>query len=222
MATSGTYAFSPEIAEICDEAFERCTVDPASLTARHLRSARMSLDLLFSSWANRHVPLWAVDQQTQTVTESQASYAVATGTVGILDAYMLRSGVRTELHPMSLSDYGLFASDTDESLPLGYYFDRTTSPTISLWPLPENSTDTLVYYRWRRLQDTGAAANTLDVPHRWYEAVVAGLAAKLATKFAPEREDGLVRTAEREFLLARTEDKERAPTRFKLRYGRRA
>jgi len=55
MTTSGTYLFSPPVDEVVDESFERVGVDPATLTGRHARSARMSLNLLFSDWATQGV-----------------------------------------------------------------------------------------------------------------------------------------------------------------------
>jgi hypothetical protein len=221
MASSGTYTFSPEVAEICEEAFERCGVNPEKLDIRHVRSARRSLDLLFSSWINRHVALWAVDQQSATVVQGVATVTPPAETVAILEAYIARDGSRTELVPMDREEYGLYASDTSQAMPTGFYFARTKAPSIKLWQLPENSTDTLHYYRVRRLQDVGEASNTLDIPYRWLEAVTSGLAAKLAPKYALEREPGLLQVAEMEFLRARQEDRERVPTKFRLRYGRR-
>ena len=51
MAYSGTRAFNLDISEIIEEAFERCGLQV--LTGYDLKSAKRSLNLMFSEWANR-------------------------------------------------------------------------------------------------------------------------------------------------------------------------
>jgi hypothetical protein len=219
MATSGTYAFSPEAAEFCEEAFERCGIDPAALTARHVRSARRSLDFMFSEWSNKGPHLWAVDQQSQILTASDASYTVPTGTIAILEMVIRRDGVDIPVFPMARDEYLAIPDKTAEGLPNRFFFDRVaTAPMIYLWNTPENSTDTLYYYRMRALQDVGAASNTLDIPPRWNEAVASGLAAKLAVKYAPDRIGPLTGVANARFKEATTEDRERTPTNTRVKY----
>ena len=220
MATSGTYAFSPEAQEFCEEAFERCGIDPASLTGRHLRSARRSLDLLFSEWSNKGPHLWAVDRQTQVLTASDGSYDCPAGTIAILEMSVTRDGIDTPVFPMMRDEYLAIPNKTLEGMPNRYYFDRhATTPTITLWNIPENSTDTLVYYRIRALQDVGAGANTLDIPQRWNEAVAAGLSAKLSVKYAPDRIGPLKGEAKAQLDLAMQEDRQRSPTKMRVKYN---
>ena len=56
MATSGSTSFDLNIDEIIDEAFERCGQRP--MAGYDLKTARRSLNLLFSDWGNRGVHLW--------------------------------------------------------------------------------------------------------------------------------------------------------------------
>ena len=58
MATSGTSAFDLNIDDIIEEAYERCGMRTNS--GNDLRSARRSLNLLFSEWGNRGIHLWKV------------------------------------------------------------------------------------------------------------------------------------------------------------------
>lgn len=215
MTTSGTYAADYEVSEIVDEAFERCGVDPASLTDRHSKSARRSLQLLFSEWANRGIHLWAVDTQNQTVTDGDATYTVATGTVTILEMVVRRSGTDTQVSPMSRADYLLMPDKDTEGLANQYWLDRATG-VYTLWPVPDNSTDVIYYTRLRQLQDVGNGSRTADVPFRWLEAMIAGLAAKLAMKFAPDRVSALSAFAEQQYKFAYQEDRERVDLRFTL------
>ena len=59
MATSGTTSFDLQIDDIIEEAYERCGMRTNS--GNDLRSARRSLNLLFSEWGNRGIHLWKVE-----------------------------------------------------------------------------------------------------------------------------------------------------------------
>jgi hypothetical protein len=63
MATSGTTAFDLQIDDIIEEAYERCGMRTNS--GNDIRSARRSLNLLFSEWGNRGVHLWKVQLMKQ-------------------------------------------------------------------------------------------------------------------------------------------------------------
>lgn len=211
MASSGTYTYAPEIEEFVSEAFERCGIDPVVLVARHARSARRSLNLMFADWANRGVHLFAVDEQTQAATAALAYYTAASGTLAILEAFVRRSSQDTAVRKISREEYFGIPDKTVQGLPTQLYFDRKTG-LYYLWHVPENSTDVVHYARLRRLQDVTTGAETPDVPYRWYEALAAGLAAKLALKFAPDRLATLTGLAEDAFKAAKREDRERADT----------
>ena len=58
MATSGSTSFNLDIDEIIEESYERCGVRTNS--GYDLKSARRSLNILFSEWGNRGIHLWNV------------------------------------------------------------------------------------------------------------------------------------------------------------------
>jgi len=224
MPASGTFAVDFDVSDIVDECFERCGIDPASLTSRHHKSARRSLDLLFGEWANKGPHLWAIDQQTKTLTSSTAAFETPVGTIAVLEMVLRRSGVDTTISPMTRDEYLAIPNKTTEGFVSRYWLERTLGatagmPTIRLWPTPENSTDQILYYRMRALQDVGASSNTPDIPPRWQEAVVAGLAKKLAVKFAPGRIGPLAGEAKARFDEAHSEDRERAPSTMRTRFN---
>src|SRR3990167_9129077 len=124
MTSSATYTYDPNIGEFTDEAYERVGLDPAVLTVRHARSARRSLNLMFSEWATRGVRLFQVDEQTQTLTESDPSYSHASGTLTILHAVIRRSDVDTPVHRIGMEQYAMLPNKTSEGLPSMIYHDR--------------------------------------------------------------------------------------------------
>ena len=224
MTTSGTYAGADfEYADVVAEAFERIGIDPATITARHTRSARRSIEYLFVEWANEGVHLWAVDQQTlaaPTLVAGTATYNTPDGTIAVLEMIVRRDGVDTPVWPMARDEYMVIPDKTSQGLPNRFYLDRARdTPTFTLWNVPENATDTILYYRMRRIQDVGGSSYTADVPYRWQEAMVAGLASKLAEKYAPEREQAMVAKYAMKYKSAYTEDRERTPTATRVKYS---
>ena len=75
MATSGSSDFNLNMAEITEEAFERCGLELR--TGYDARTSRRSLNLLFAEWANRGLNLWTVEKLTQTVAQLSTTSSIA-------------------------------------------------------------------------------------------------------------------------------------------------
>jgi hypothetical protein len=92
-------------------------------------------------------------------------------------------------------------------------------PTVNVWPAPDSGGGpyTLVYYRMRRIQDAGDGVNIADIPFRFINCFVSGLAYFLSIKIQgtdPNRIMGLKADYEEQFNLAAQEDRETAPVRW--------
>ena len=92
-------------------------------------------------------------------------------------------------------------------------------PCINVWPTPNPPGDqyTFVYWRLRRIQDAGNGTNIGDIPFRFINALVAGLAYYLSSKLPgvdPQRIPMLKADYEQQWLLAEQEDREKATVRF--------
>jgi hypothetical protein len=98
----------------------------------------------------------------------------------------------------------------------------TTPPSINIWPVPNqgsvgNPFYMFVYWRMRRMQDAGTGAKTQDIPFRFIECMVAGLAYKLSMKLPnvdPNRVMTLKAEYEQQWQLAAEEDREKASIRY--------
>jgi hypothetical protein len=91
-------------------------------------------------------------------------------------------------------------------------------PCINVWPTPDagGAPYTFIYWRMRRIQDAGNGTTEQDIPFRLLPCMVAGLAFYMAQKL-PEgqpRIGFLKQEYEEQWLLASTEDREKAPSRF--------
>lgn len=91
-------------------------------------------------------------------------------------------------------------------------------PCINVWPTPDagGAPYTFVYWRMRRIQDAGSGTTEQDIPFRLLPCMVAGLAFYMAQKL-PEgqpRIGFLKQEYEEQWLLASTEDRDKAASRF--------
>ena len=217
MATSGTVTYQPEVEEIITEACERCGVDPTRIDRKLVLSARRSLNLMFSEWAVRGINYWLTTETTLALVSGTRTYTLPAGTLDILDAVIRRGSTDTEMERLGLVDYNSQPNKTTTGLPINFFFDRQATPQIYLWPVPENSTDTIVYWRLARPDDVTLSQQDPDVPYRWNEALCSGLAAKLSMKIqgVPDTRIALLSAqAEGSFNHAATEEGEKAALRI--------
>ena len=212
MATSGSTNFDLDVAEIIEEAFERCGLEVR--TGYDTKTARRSMNLMFADWANRGLNLWTVKQGTQALTAGTATYTFSTAYTDLLEVVVRRSGIDYELTRMSRGEYLALPNKATEGRPSQYYFNRQTAPQITLWATPDSSTDTLIYYYVSRIEDVDTLANTTDAPFRFLPCMVAGLAYYIAMKKAPDRVQLLKAVYEEEFQRAVDEDEDRVPLKL--------
>ena len=212
MATSGSRDFELDVADIIEEAYERCGIEVR--TGYDAKTARRSLNLMFAEWANRGLNLWTIQQATLTLTKGQAQETLTSDVIDLLEVVLRRDGTDFELSRISRGEYLTVPNKTTEARPSQYYFDRKIDPVINIWATPENSTDQIVYYYVRRIEDADTLTNTTDMPFRFYPCMVAGLAYYLAMKRAPERIQLLKSVYEEEFQRASDEDEDRTPLKL--------
>jgi hypothetical protein len=212
VATSGSTNFDLDVAEIIEEAFERCGLEVR--TGYDTKTARRSMNLMFADWANRGLNLWTVKQGTQALTAGTATYTFSTAYTDLLEVVVRRSGIDYELTRMSRGEYLALPNKATEGRPSQYYFNRQTAPQITLWATPDSSTDTLIYYYVSRIEDVDTLANTTDAPFRFLPCMVAGLAYYIAMKKAPDRVQLLKAVYEEEFQRAADEDEDRVPLKL--------
>ena len=209
MATSGTTSFNITIDEAIEEAYERCGVRTNS--GHDIKSARRSLNLLFSEWGNRGINLWKVKSETLTLVNGTATYNTPSDCNDVLEAVVTTTGgTQQTLTKISRSEYIAIPNKTDTGTPSQYYVDRQLTPTISLYLAPDTSAVTnIFYYYLARIQDAGAYSNTTDMPFRFYPCMVSGLAFYLSQKIALDRVQMLKMLYEDELKRALDEDGQR-------------
>lgn len=222
MTTSGTTAFSLDLTEIVEEAYERAGSELRS--GYDLRTARRSLNLLFIDWANRGLNMWTFAEDTIDLVSGTATYTLPTDTIDTLDCVIRTGAGNTSTQSdltitrISLPTYVSMPNKLATGRPINMLVTRgVTAPTVTLWPVPDqDDTYQLVYWRLRRIQDAGDGVETPDLPFRFIPCMIAGLAYYLAMKNPKlvERMPMLKTIYDEEWLRAAEEDRDKSAVRF--------
>ncbi len=227
--TSGTTAFNLDLNEIIEEAFERCGIEVR--TGYEHRTARRSLNLMFTEWANRGINLWTIEQGTPIpMTTGTITYNLPVDTVDLIEQVIrTQTGIpQTDINisRISVDTYATIPNKNAQGRPIQVWINRQSgvltptglaSPTINVWPAPDQDNYyTFVYWRLRRMQDAGSGANIQDVPFRFINCLAAGLAYYLSMKSpeAAQRMPQLKQMYDEQLMLALDEDREKAPLRI--------
>jgi hypothetical protein len=227
--TSGTTAFNLDLNEIVEEAFERCGLEVR--TGYEHRTARRSMNLMFTEWANRGINLWTIEQGTPIpMTTGTITYNLPVDTVDLIEQVIrTQTGIpQTDINisRISVDTYATIPNKNAQGRPIQVWINRQSgvltptgiaSPTINVWPAPDQDNYyTFVYWRLRRMQDAGGGANIQDVPFRFINCLAAGLAYYLSLKIpeAAQRVPMLKDMYDEQLRLALDEDREKAPLRI--------
>lgn len=231
--TTGTTLFNPDLNEIMEEAFERAGLEMRS--GYDLRTGRRSLNFLLGEWANRGINLWTVQEGDIILQTGVSTYDLPADTVDLIE-HVIRTNANNpetqqdiSISRISVSTYSQIPNKTTQGRPVQVWINRQSgqnypagtgdyNPQIVVWPTPDATQQWIFHYwRLRRLQDAGNGLNVQDIPFRFQEALVSGLAYKLALKQPdanPQRVVGLKQMYDEAWMLASEEDREKAPVRF--------
>lgn len=193
--TTGTYNFGSLLnnEKIIREAWERCGKVAATMTLEQSISALRSMNLLFIEFANRGINLFAVYEDEIELVAGQGDYVLPSFLARMLQVVVqgpLATPSQQDLliTPISRAEWAALPNKLDvQERPVEYYFERTQPPVIHLWGVPRTSNYRILYWGLRFSQDAGALINTPDAANRWLDAICAGTAYRLASKFAPQQ-----------------------------------
>ena len=130
-------------------------------------------------------------------------------TIDILSAVIRRDSTDQQISPIGRAEYLHIPNKTTQGRASQFFFDRQIASTITIWEVPENSTDQLVYNRFIRIQDVDASVDDPDIPFRFLPCLVSGLAYYLAMKRTPQLLPVLKAIYDEDFANALSEDREK-------------
>ena len=165
MTTSSTSIFNLDLAELVEEAFERCGKELR--TGYDLRTARRSLNLLTIEWANRGINLWTIEQGQIpiNINAGQISYPIPVDTIDLLDQ-VIRTGegqnqVDINITRISESTYSTIPTKNAYGRPIQLWIDRQSGDVNSL-------PTTTLYGNITSTDTTVTVANASNLPTQGY------------------------------------------------------
>lgn len=182
-----TFGIMPNVSGTWDYVIEASNDNFATVVTYLTRTGQAVVD---GEW------LWVDSQAVDRVTEFQYWRLRATGTT-VLDVRELFYGNRPNEIPMyklNRNDYANLPDKFSTGRPTQFWFDRQrTQPEIELWPNPgaEFTFNQVTGFIQRQLQDVGSMTQELEVPDRWYLAIVCNLAAQLGREIK-EVDDAII------------------------------
>ena len=182
MAVSGTYDFNLDIDQVIQEAMEM--IGGEATLGHEPASARRSINLMLKDWQNRGVLLWSTSVSSLTVTASTTAYDLSSSTIDALEVVLNRDSTDLKLERISPEEYLLIPNKTQTGRPSQYSIRRgRDNPVLSLWPIPENSTDVLKIETISELEDVNQSAiQNADIPKYFLPPLTCGLSYYLGMK----------------------------------------
>ena len=213
MAVSGTYNFNLDIDEVIQEATEM--IGGEDTLGHEPASARRSINLMLKDWQNRGILLWTTSTTLVTVVASTTAYDLSSNVINALEVVISRDNTDIKLTRITPEEYLIIPAKTQTGKPSQYSIRRgRDNPVMSVWPIPENSTDVIKIETVTELQDVNKSAiQNADLPKRFLPPLTCGLSYYMAMKrpgVADTRIAMLKANYEETLARAMEEDRERA------------
>lgn len=141
-------------------------------------------------------------------------------TLNIQEIYFNNNVQDLPLSNVSGYEYYTYPNKQQAGRPTTYYLDRNIPPVLYLWNVPSAQFNCVQYRYEKMIEDVGALyTNAVEIPSRFYPALVWGLSWQLALKFKPEVAEMMRTHYEQSFNLAAIEDSESTPLTITPDYG---
>lgn len=108
---------------------------------------------------------------------------------------------------LNRDSYSTLPNKTFAGKPLQFWLDRTLNePVMYIWPVPDasNALGQVVTYIKRYIMDVGSLTQEIEVPQRWYEAIVYQLASRIAEEL-PQVDPSLLMVLDQKAIRALNE-----------------
>jgi hypothetical protein len=161
---------------------------------------------------------WTWFDLNMSVASAYFRVRATSGTLGFSQIYLGNTPTEIPMARMNRDDYTNLPNKSFQSnRPLQFWLNRQVqTPVMNLWPVPNAAAETLQVVTWvhRHIMDVGTMAQQVEVPQRWYEALVAMLAAKMAMEMLgidPQIIPMLDAKAAQALAVAQAEERDNSP-----------
>ena len=234
MALSGTTTYTQNRDQIIRSAYELIgiAVDGEALNADDINVAQNALNVMVKAWQAHGLNLWKRGSLSIPLTANTTTYTVgSSGTVTTTRPLRVLECVREDTNNVStimtrltLQEYENLPNKTTTGTPVNYFFDPTlTNSTFKFWPVPDANAASEYTIKLKvqvPISDLTSGTDDVDFPQEWLEALIYGLAVRLAPRSSLDlRERQLLKLESKEILdLALSFDVEEESIYFQPNY----
>ena len=159
-----------------------------------------------------------------TISAQYIKLYIATGTLTVTELVTVSSYTDVPMYRMNRDQYATLPNKHVKDHPLQFMFDRQVSPEMVLWPSPSAAAETncIQIYRNHQIADVGSLTESLEIPNRWYEATIWGLAQNMAVELPgtkPDRIQLCMTMADKSLNEAQVEERDNSPISFSPNIG---
>jgi len=181
MATSGTYSWAPNRAQVKQDALEMVGGDVYGETDAAVNaSADSSLNGLIKALNVNKTDIQVIVKSTIETVNGTASYALPTGAIGVDSVYITVNENGYPLTPLTKDQYYGKGLKAATGRPSEFYHDRQAN-LVYLYPVPD-SAYTVTYGKISQFQDMTEDEQNFDFPAAAIEMLTFGLAHRLSMK----------------------------------------
>jgi len=198
--TSGTTTFSITRDDIIKGALRKIGVVAQGEvpTPDQVSEAAFALNLMVKAWEADGMPLWALrttpvplvaGQTTYTIGNDLSCDIVTDKPLKVIQAWNRDpvSNVDIPMRIITKQEYAILGNKTTSSKPIQIYYEpQLDQGSLSLFPTPGtiDASGSVIYITYQRpFEDFNISTDVPDFPQEWYDAVVYGLASRLAPEY---------------------------------------
>lgn len=194
MATSGSTDFTLTAYDLIIEARKKIGIHETEepLQADQLTMGKNTLNVMLKAWQVGGVSMSQYTEGEITLSQGDkalqfggsGSPAFATVPFDMVDVRITRNNTDLPMMELSREEYYAIPNKSQEGYPTQWYYDRQRNGgTLYLWPAADVTAGTLKFTYIRKIEDMDSNENDLDLPQEWYEAVIYGLADRMAEEY---------------------------------------
>jgi hypothetical protein len=136
--------------------------------------------------------------------------------LSVRELYFGNNSLEVQMSGLNRDDYtNLPNKNFTANQPYQYWFNRQIpNPQMYIWPTPSDPFVQMTLWYSRQIEDVGALTDELEIPQRWYEAVVFMLAHRMSLELPQvpmDRVAYLERMATQYLYDAEQEERDRSP-----------
>jgi len=211
MSTSGTTTWSLQRDAVINGALRKLAVLSGGSAPEtfEVTNAAEALNAMIKGFQADGMPVWAIKKYTFTTVTGTSAYSIGVGQtlntpvpLKVLQAYRNQdNSVNVPMNIYTNYNYNMLPLAVSSGVPINlYYQPQSTLGTVNLWPIPSDSTTTITLVYQRPFEDMVASTDDFDFPSYWTEAMIYGLAWRLAGEYGLPVQDRSVISKEAEFF----------------------